>query len=105
METNGKMNHLTEKRINLCIRNQNNKYNNRKKEIIMKKVFLMIAAVMMTAMSVKAQSDEPKNELSVSYGIGISLIGDGMETLSVTESSTSLLVTSGRTATDLEHWV
>jgi len=44
----------------------------------MKKVFLMIAAVMMTAMSVKAQSDEPKNELSVSYGIGISLIGDGI---------------------------
>ena len=42
----------------------------------MKKVILVIAAIMAT-MSVQAQ-DEKKNELSVSYGLGISTIGDGL---------------------------
>ena len=42
----------------------------------MKKVLLVIAAIMAT-MSVQAQ-DEKQNELSISYGIGISMIGDGI---------------------------
>lgn len=41
----------------------------------MKKVILFIAAIMAT-MSVQAQDE--KNELSVSYGLGISTIGDGL---------------------------
>ena len=44
----------------------------------MKKIFLIIAAAVMTVMSVNAQSDQPKNEISVSYGVGVSLLGDGI---------------------------
>lgn len=43
----------------------------------MKKILVMAAAAMMAVMSVNAQEDQ-KNELSISYGTGISLIGDGI---------------------------
>ena len=39
---------------------------------------VMTAAALMTATSLFAQSDDPKNEISVSYGAGLSLIGDGI---------------------------
>lgn len=45
----------------------------------MKKYMVMVAVAMMTAMNVNAQSDEPKNEISISYGAGcFSTIGDGL---------------------------
>ena len=45
----------------------------------MKKFMVMVAVAMMTAMNVNAQSDEPKNEISISYGAGcLSTIGDGL---------------------------
>lgn len=45
----------------------------------MKKFILMVAAAMMTAMSVNAQNEELKNEISLSYGFGsISQLGDGL---------------------------
>lgn len=44
----------------------------------MKKMILMVAAAMMTAVSAMAQSDEPRHEIGISYGAGVSLIGDGI---------------------------
>lgn len=45
----------------------------------MKKWFLMAAAAMIAGMSAQGQTtDEPKNEIGVSYGLGFSLIGDGI---------------------------
>lgn len=44
----------------------------------MKKMFLMVVAAMMATMSVNAQNSELKNEIGVSYGLGLSLIGDGL---------------------------
>lgn len=44
----------------------------------MKKIILMVAVAMMTVMNVNAQVEDLKNEVSVSYGVGISLIGDGL---------------------------
>lgn len=44
----------------------------------MKKMFLMVVAAMMATMSVNAQNSELKNEIGVSYGMGMSLIGDGL---------------------------
>lgn len=44
----------------------------------MKKVMIMVVVALMTAMNVNAQSDELKNELGISYGLGISVIGDGI---------------------------
>ena len=44
----------------------------------MKKMILMVVAAMMATMSVKAQNSELKNEIGVSYGLGLSLIGDGL---------------------------
>ena len=41
-------------------------------------MILMVAVALMTAMNVNAQSDELKNELGISYGLGISMIGDGI---------------------------
>ena len=44
----------------------------------MKKMFLMVVAAMMVTMNVNAQNSELKNEIGVSYGAGMSLIGDGL---------------------------
>lgn len=45
----------------------------------MKKFMIMVAAALMTVMSVNAQSEDLKNEISVSYGAGsLSQIGDGI---------------------------
>ena len=44
----------------------------------MKKMFLMVVAAMMATMNVNAQNSELKNEIGVSYGAGMSLIGDGL---------------------------
>ena len=44
----------------------------------MKKILVFAVVAMMSVMGVKAQSDEPRNEIGVSYGLGISLIGDGI---------------------------
>ena len=44
----------------------------------MKKSIILAVIAMMSVMSVSAQSDEPQNEISVSYGAGFSLIGDGI---------------------------
>jgi hypothetical protein len=44
----------------------------------MKKMILMAVAAMMATMSVNAQVEDLKNEVSVSYGLGLSLIGDGL---------------------------
>ena len=42
----------------------------------MKKVFLMVVVAMMTAMSVNAQSNEPRHEIGLSYGLGASAVFD-----------------------------
>ena len=45
----------------------------------MKKMVLMVAVALMTAMSANAQNEDLKNELSLSYGFGsISQLGDGI---------------------------
>ena len=44
----------------------------------MKKYFVMAVVALMTTMNVNAQSDDPLNEIGVSYGLGVSLIGDGI---------------------------
>jgi len=44
----------------------------------MKKFFVMAVAAMMATMSVHAQNDDPKNEIGISYGVGLSLLGDGI---------------------------
>lgn len=45
----------------------------------MKKMVLMVAVALMTAMSMNAQNEDLKNELSLSYGFGsISQFGDGL---------------------------
>ena len=44
----------------------------------MKKKFIFAVVIMISAMGAKAQSDELRNEIGVSYGLGISLIGDGI---------------------------
>ena len=44
----------------------------------MKKMMLMIVAAMMATMNVNAQNSELKDEIGVSYGMGVSLIGDGL---------------------------
>lgn len=44
----------------------------------MKKIVIAAVAAMMAAMSVNAQGNELKNEVSVSYGTGVSQIGDGI---------------------------
>lgn len=44
----------------------------------MKKFFVFAVVVMISAIGAKAQSDELRNEIGVSYGLGVSLIGDGI---------------------------
>lgn len=44
----------------------------------MKKLMMMVTVALMTAMNVQAQSDELKNEIGISYGLGVSVIGDGI---------------------------
>lgn len=44
----------------------------------MKKILVMVAAAMMTATSIFAQEEQPRHEIGVSYGAGVSLIGDGI---------------------------
>jgi len=45
----------------------------------MKKMMMMVAVALMTAMSVNAQCEDLKNELSLSYGLGsTSQLGDGI---------------------------
>lgn len=45
---------------------------------VMKKVLLMVVATIMTTMSVNAQNEDLKHEIGVSYGAGVSCIGDGI---------------------------
>ena len=42
------------------------------------KRFLIAAVVMMAATSVNAQNNELKDEIGISYGLGLSVIGDGI---------------------------
>ena len=45
----------------------------------MKKIMMMVAVALMTAMNVNAQSEDLKNEVNVSYGFGsLSQLGDGI---------------------------
>ena len=45
----------------------------------MKKIILMVAVAMMTAMNVNAQNENLHHELSLSYGLGsIAQLGDGI---------------------------
>lgn len=44
----------------------------------MKRMMLMVLAAMMATMTVNAQNEDLKNEIGVSYGAGVSLIGDGI---------------------------
>jgi len=44
----------------------------------MKKFLVMVAAAMMAAVSVNAQSDDLKNEIGITYGVGLSTVGDGI---------------------------
>ncbi len=44
----------------------------------MKKSIFMAVVAFIVSVNVNAQSDEPLNEISVSYGAGVSLIGDGI---------------------------
>ena len=36
----------------------------------MKKLMMMVAVALMTAVSANAQSEQPKNEIGISYGLG-----------------------------------
>ena len=44
----------------------------------MKKFLVMVAVAIMAAVNVNAQSDEPRHEVGVSYGVGASAIIDGL---------------------------
>ena len=44
----------------------------------MKKYLVMVVAAMMATMNVKAQNEDLKHEIGVSYGVGISTIADGI---------------------------
>ena len=44
----------------------------------MKKIFLVVIATLMAVTSVNAQSDGPRHEVGVSYGVGASAIIDGL---------------------------
>lgn len=44
----------------------------------MKKLFVLVAIATMTVMGAKAQSDQPRNEIGISYGVSNSMIGDGL---------------------------
>lgn len=44
----------------------------------MKKAIVMVVATLMATLTVHAQNSELKNEIGVSYGAGLSLIGDGL---------------------------
>ena len=44
----------------------------------MKKILLMVVASIMATASVKAQNEDLKHEIGVSYGLGVSCIGDGI---------------------------
>ena len=44
----------------------------------MKKLMMMVAVALMTAVSANAQNEQPKNEIGISYGLGVSAIGDGI---------------------------
>ena len=50
----------------------------KKTDKIMRKFIAIVAAVIMTVTSVRAQDEQPRHEIGVSYGAGISLIGDGI---------------------------
>lgn len=44
----------------------------------MKKIALLLVITMMSVVNSMAQTDEPQNEIGISYGLGVSLIGDGI---------------------------
>lgn len=44
----------------------------------MKRMMLMVLAALMATMTMNAQNEDLKNEIGVSYGLGVSLIGDGL---------------------------
>lgn len=44
----------------------------------MKKILVMVVATIMATASVKAQNEDLKHEIGVSYGFGVSCIGDGI---------------------------
>ncbi len=44
----------------------------------MKKILLMVVAALLATTSLSAQNSELKNEIGISYGVGISTIGDGL---------------------------
>ena len=44
----------------------------------MKKIALLLAITMMSVVNSMAQTDDPQNEIGISYGLGVSLIGDGI---------------------------
>lgn len=44
----------------------------------MKKIVLMVVAAMMATVNVNAQNEDLKHEFGISYGVGVSTIGDGI---------------------------
>ena len=44
----------------------------------MKKAVFLLVITMMSVVNSMAQTDEPRNEIGISYGVGLSLIGDGI---------------------------
>lgn len=44
----------------------------------MKKIIAIVVVTLMAATTLFAQNDEPRHEIGVSYGAGVSLIGDGI---------------------------
>jgi hypothetical protein len=60
----------------LCSVKRKKKENNTK--LMMKKIIMVMAVALMTALSVNAQNEELKHELGISYGAGVSVIGDGI---------------------------
>ena len=45
----------------------------------MKKLFVMVAVALMTAMNVNAQNENLRHEISLSYGVGsLAQLGDGI---------------------------
>ena len=44
----------------------------------MKKIMMMVVVALMTTLSVNAQSNEPRHEIGLSYGLGASAVLDGL---------------------------
>ena len=62
----------------LHLHQQNQQMSNKLKNIVMKKSIILVALSFIATLNIFAQSEQPRNEISISYGVGVSMIGDGI---------------------------